>query len=468
MLKIVKNAETHCKKFNCKQHVFDIEFNRSDLTFGQAHAEINKFFSDLHIEFESLMNENDYARITFLHKDFEHPIGYPFMSKSTLSETNLQNTFDHITQSYRNVILNQNNSFKAVIVVAHLPTGGSSDYISQQDYLNKSINYINIKNEDNLCGLRAVIIAVAYDKYQENKTKENLRTFNKLSRFRSTMLQTLVDLIGSKCNIFGKCSILQFRKLEVYFRRYQIIVIENNGKTNPVPIYDGNYNERQIYLCYTGSHYNVIKRPKVFFKATYICIRCNKKYKNLKDHFCQHICQLCKRPKCNFVNKIDCCYCGKSCKSEICLELHKTNNCRVIKKCNKCDQIKLNKNHVCIGEKYCKNCKCVVDINHTCYILTEQQKKNQRRSHPKNYQGLIWFDYESYQINDKHEPNLIVAESMCVNCLKSLKCERENCGTIKIFYNNFDFCQWLFSSCHKYYISIAHNASGNSYLYYIL
>lgn len=75
MYTITQTSESNCKKFNCKQKVLEITFGEVTKTFGEAQYEIAQMFTDLHEKLLSMVQNNDYARITFLHKDFEHPIG---------------------------------------------------------------------------------------------------------------------------------------------------------------------------------------------------------------------------------------------------------------------------------------------------------------------------------------------------------------------------------------------------------
>ncbi len=75
MYTITQTSESNCKKFNCKQHVLEIAFGEVNKTFGEAQQEISQMFIDLHEKLLTLVQNNDYARITFIHNDFEHPIG---------------------------------------------------------------------------------------------------------------------------------------------------------------------------------------------------------------------------------------------------------------------------------------------------------------------------------------------------------------------------------------------------------
>ena len=54
-------------------------------------------------------------------------------------------------------------------------------------------------------------------------------------------------------------------------------------------------------------------------------------------------------------------------------------------------------------------------------------------------------------------PNLVIAKRICVQCLK-LSSSCEACATTYKFYNNIDFCEWLFQQ--KHYTALAHNLKG--------
>lgn len=116
------------------------------------------------------------------------------MDRRTLNHTNLHETFDAVTQSYRTIEISSNNSLKAHIVVAHLP--GGSGFSSQQDMIENDVKsrYFTIVNSDNFCGVRAVIIAKAFvDSNNKNQTeiekKKNKAYLNKLTREHSGILE---------------------------------------------------------------------------------------------------------------------------------------------------------------------------------------------------------------------------------------------------------------------------------------
>jgi hypothetical protein len=119
-----------------------------------------------------------------------------------------------------------------------------------------------------LCGVRAVIIAIA----QESGDKKLLKTL--LTR-NSTLLHYKTQKTAKKCKIADNaCGIPEFKKMEIYFKDYQITIIDGNGKFSQ-PIFVGNKNNKFIYISYTGSHFTalviiviIVKSLTIQYKTT--------------------------------------------------------------------------------------------------------------------------------------------------------------------------------------------------------
>ena len=87
------------------------------------------------------MSSNDMLRVIFIHDDFDKAVGTGFMSKKTLTVTNLQERFNSVIQSYRTIDVNKNNSLIAKVVVAHSISGSGRNDIGRKrrsDYENKN------------------------------------------------------------------------------------------------------------------------------------------------------------------------------------------------------------------------------------------------------------------------------------------------------------------------------------------
>lgn len=454
---IVSSSSSNCKKFNCSQHTYDINFPDVDKTFEEAHEEINQLFTDLHNKFTDLMGSKDYIRLVFFHDDFDRPVGYKFLSFDNFVNHDLRQTFQSVVQSYRNITFNRENSLRAHVIIAHTPSGGSGSFLAKnfsgQQELNKYCNRFiyPINNRDNRCLAKAIIMAIKL--YSTEKCQK------KLTKIQNNLLHQQAIKINKKLSISNKpCGIEDIRKYEIYFKEYQIMVFEGSSRYGE-PIYLGPKNKKHIYISYTGSHYNVITSMKRFLRYGYYCHHCKIGYSNKGYHTCANICGMCHIHTCEndlSENSLSCKFCKKKCHSLLCKREHETKYCYIVNKCNICGNIKnsVKNNHVCLNEKWCKNCKMVVAIDHTCYILTDAERTKQK----KKLRGLIFFDYETYQFENKHYACLVIAERMCLDCLNKNSCHDE-CSLFQ-FDNNHSFCNWLFDKKNKDYTAIAHNMQG--------
>ncbi len=176
-----------------------------------------------------MVGENDYIRVTFLHKEFDRPVGYPFMDKKTFSRSNLLHTFESVIQSYREIKVNQNNSLKCMVVIARLPSGSgmSLDCSSVNEYFYSNSNIVTVINDDNYCLVRAVILAV-----EQHRNKD---LFNKLikrkNNIESSLLKKQVIKIVKKLKIGDhQLGIVELKKLEVYYKEFQITLVDARSK----------------------------------------------------------------------------------------------------------------------------------------------------------------------------------------------------------------------------------------------
>ncbi len=295
---IASEADSHCKKFKCSQHTYKIRFNNIEKSFGDAQNEIQRLFTQLHDKFLNMMGPKDYIRIVFFHNDFDRPVGYPFMIKNQLETTDLQSTFDNVTQSYKQVQINEENTLTASIIIAKMPNGSGgtktkiqSNYKNQQAFFDDSKHTIIVQNTDNRCLLKSIIIAMAVYDNEIKKIKQFLRP-NSLLLHRQAIKVSKICGVGDY-----PCGLEEVKKFEAYFRDFQIMIIQNDGKFVKEPIYLGHPNKKHIYISYTGKHYNVIKSIKRFFRKTYFCHHCKLAYSNIGDHLCKSSCTYCKRGK---------------------------------------------------------------------------------------------------------------------------------------------------------------------------
>lgn len=258
--------------------------------------------------------------------------------------------------------------------------------------------------------------------------------------------------------------------------------------------------QKNIYILHTAEHYDCINSIKEFLHTDYFCHLCTLAYRidSNKPHICEASCKTCTRTE-NCIPQdlsgydIKCEYCKIKCNSVLCYELHLKHRCRLALTCVICNEKKKTYGiHVCLNQKYCSNCKIPVDLDHKCFIRTDQEKyetqnakkqtriikirnnrnnKNSSNNNTSNItqdndeeeksKGLIFYDYEAH-VNSTgvHEANLVIASKKCIHCLNSVEANCYQKCKIYKFYDNDSFCEWLISKEHKGFTAIAHNFKG--------
>jgi len=104
------------------------------------------------------------------------------MNKIQLETTDLLSTFENVTQSYKQVQINEDNSLTASIIIAKMPIGSGgtktknqNNHKNQQAFFDQSKHTITVQNTDNRCLLKSIIISIAVYDGGEKKLKQLLR-----------------------------------------------------------------------------------------------------------------------------------------------------------------------------------------------------------------------------------------------------------------------------------------------------
>lgn len=377
----------------------------------------------------------DYVGFIFDHPDLNFSIDHPLVIFKNFKINNLSMLFQSVCQSKKSLKIDNNLKLSIILVKTPVGRGGLEKY-----YLHNSNCLKIVNNSDNMCAIRAILIAKAY--VDNSDFKQDLCKLNSKRLERETIkLANSLDLLNVPCTF------REISKIEQFLKYYRICIYSNNKF-----IYKGPPNQKHIYLLYHHNHYSAISNIKSFLNCSYFCNFCLSPFEKIGEHKCKNICNMCFNPKCLFVTNISCTYCTKMCQNEKCLKIHCEKFCEKLRECCICGRLK-SKLHVCNDEKYCLNCQEVVNIDHKCYLLTENEKSKKR----KNLKGYIFFDYEAIQENGEHEPNLVCALKLCIECINNKSCLSKKCGRFE-FQSNDSFCEWLFSQTN--YIAIAHNLKG--------
>ena len=143
------------------------------------------------------------------------------------------------------------------------------------------------------------------------------------------------------------------------------------------------------------------------------------------------------------------------------MKIHDEKRCKILRVCSVCGYYKhATRIHICgDSNKYCKNCKASVDLNHKCFMLTEEQiELRNKKKVEKKFNGFVFFDFETYidEETGNHVVNLAMAQKVCLNCL-DLKFEErcKDCKQTYVFNNISEYCDWCLKQKHT--VQIAHN-----------
>ena len=137
-------------------------------------------------------------------------------------------------------------------------------------------------------------------------------------------------------------------------------------------------------MFHHNDHFDYIKSLPAFFNKDKFCFVCLHPYQKAFFHACVKICKVCKQNNC--VQKPDksfkCEKCKILCSVKDCLLKHQEGVCKNYSKCITCGRIKSSR-HVCEG-RWCLNCLNPVEMNHKCFILTEDQRNQVKKKRKSN------------------------------------------------------------------------------------
>ena len=445
----------YSKKFGMTATDHRVRFNNvlADRDLLESYETTHKIFHHLLEDVKEGMAPNDQVRFILRSEQLETPISLPFMPVERLTTERVYSELERVIQSNQEFRLNDTVTIDLNHVVA--PTGSGRKKrttFNIDDYLHEKKSVVRIKNKDDLCLARALVVAKA--------KKDNDPGYQQVGDSRSPLQREKAFDLHEAANVpLGPCGLNEVALFQQYLSDYQIMIISgdhNNSVIYP-PQPPATDEKPHLTLYLHNNHYDVINRVPGFLGRWYFCFRCYKAYDHTTDHLCTIMCKSCRGFDCVWVNDgIVCRECKRLFKSQSCYNRHKNEPingggrtvCQVIRVCEKCDKSVdircMNNGHVC-GRK-CRTCGVVVtreDTDHRCYIQPLEQEED------SNYNHMLFFDFEATQEHGTHCPNLCV-----VHDEEKEVALFQGKDTVK------DFCQWLFTPQHKGCIVVAHNFQG--------
>ena len=448
----------HSKKFGMTATDHRVRFNNvlADRDLLESYESSLKIFHHLLEEVKEGMAPNDQVRFILRSEQLETPISLPFMSVERLSAERVYSELERVIQSNQEFRLNDTVTIDLNHVESPVGSRGKGKKRTTfdiDDYLDEKNSVVRIKNKDDLCLARALVVARAKE--------DNDPRYNQIKDSRRPLQREKAFDLHEAANVpLGPCGLNEVALFQQYLTDYQIVIISgdhNNSVIYP-PQSSGTDEKPHLTLYLHGNHFDTINSVPGFLGRSYFCFRCYKAYDHTTDHLCTNMCRSCRGFGCIMENDgIACTECKRLFKSQQCYHRHKTEPingggrtvCQVIRECEKCgksmDVAKIRDGgHIC-GRK-CRTCGLVLtreDTDHKCYIQPLEQEED------SSYNHLLFFDFEATQEHGIHCPNLCV-----VHDEEKEVALFQGKDTVK------DFCKWLFTPQHKGCIVVAHNFQG--------
>ena len=440
------------KKFRATATDTEMRFNNvnNDMDLIESRNRTYRVFERLLSDVTKGMDERDQVRFVLRSTQLDTPISIPFLPLDRLTPERVLSAVEHVIQSNRDFRLNDTVNVDLMHVDAPQGSGRSKrNIVNVKEYLHKKGSVITIKNQDNLCLARALVVAIA--------KAENVPNYNYLrEQVRAQQIKAIELHAKAKVPMGPSCGLEEVDMFQKHLTEYEINIVSGNHDNAIIYPKKPSTDKTPIYLFLHDNHYDVITSMPGFLSTVYFCHKCKRAYSNKLDHLCPGMCKSCRAYECYSIDPTHCEQCKRTFKSRACYERHKEpvgaarSVCETIRKCEKCqksmDVRKLNQ-HIC--DRKCSTCGTILEdaeAKHECYIQKIEQPEEEEDS---QYNELLFFDFECKQETGEHEPNLCIVH--------------DEAGRQKLF-NGKDtvkeFCEWLFSKEHQDCIVVAHNFQG--------
>ena len=481
---------------------------------------LNDLLPQLHALFETILSETkrDYGdagviRLYISHPKLEKSIIIPPTYLGFMNSQKILEYIDTVLYSAGEIPADDELVINAA-VVEFLTGSGRKAIVNLDTDLIAKRAIVKIQNNDHSCLPRAILVGYTHMLAKLEKNEETVKLYNKMrdhrcnfQRIESTKLR---EAVGIPSNRHGTID-----DIYIYEDYLKVAIVVISARAGNRKVYPGSEKyENKIFLYHQGqpgkAHFDTIVKVNALLCKQYYCDVCDKGFKNRNGHKCKVWCNVCGRDNCQ--KKGDwgrCPDCNKCVRSKDCFLAHKLQKkgkgkmkfvnkpslCEQFWECTECgmDLKSCDKmTHEC-GEKECHNCGTSYMNNeqHLCYMRSVTSDLNPDK--------FIFYDFECTQETGKHEPNFVVAHSICSECedypvtetatcnncgSRCMLCDKYNekesdwernpckgCGKRQVIFSGpatkDTFCKWLIHKQHTNVTAIAHNARGyDSYFIY--
>ena len=340
---IIENVkQIKSKKFRMSAKDYTIRFNNvvSDLDLIESYQRTQTIFEHLLNDVTTGMNDQDQVRFVLHSEQLDTPISIPFMPVVQLTPEKVFSQIERVVQSNRDFRLNDTVVVDIVHVEAPQGSGRKRTTLNIKEFLHNKKSVIVIKNNDDLCLARALVVAIA--KIEKSSVYKQL--MNPQKRTQERKAKELHELAKVP---LGPCGLPEVELFQKYLTNYEINIVSTAHNSSIIyPSKPTIGNTTPLYLHLHENHYDVITRMPGFLGSSYFCHTCRRSYDHKLSHLCPGMCKSCRAYNCVVNDPVTCNLCNRWFKSKVCYDRHKEpvggarSVCEGIKKCGKSMEVR--------------------------------------------------------------------------------------------------------------------------------
>ena len=400
-----------------------------EVSFERAHDTIISILDHIRTTVLQPFRPTDRVRLSIESSSLKLgiPVWTPLTELSQLTTARWMMEVEKVLNSQESFVFD--GSFKIRVDVASPPGGSCRLDVPKQmaKFLAKKQCVISVKNEDDICMARALVIAKATADYGSS-TADPVMDLRRGIKAQRTAAQLLVRQARLP---FRRFTIEDLPAFELVLGdKYQVYVLSlehANAIVYPKPA-PGQEKKTPLLLLLHNEHFDVCTSITAFFGRGYFCYKCRKCYNNKQEHRCDAMCVMCLRTNCprDEDHKVTCDNCHREFLGDECYQHHlkvpksgagkfRASTCSKLFRCQDCLCTVSNMNrdasnpHQC-GETFCKHCKVhVLPEEHQCFMKPVTVTAKHLEEY--NTARFLYFDLETY-VDD----NGILVANYAVNC----------------------------------------------------
>ena len=234
---------------------------------------------------------HDFVRLVINNRHLQTSINLPFVRREHINLATVLQILTNLLNSNEDFLID--GTLEVNLIHVQRMQGGRSKkpWASHGEKIHKSTATVEIKNKDNMCLARAIVVGKA----KADKDRKKYDTIRK--QFGPKSLQT--EEATKLCLAAGvdpkvKCGLKEIDKFQAHLKDYQICVVSKDHMNTF--IYKGVKKDKEINLAYGGGHFDTIVSMSGYFQVNMFCHDCKKS--RGQTHICSEKCKVCQDTEC--------------------------------------------------------------------------------------------------------------------------------------------------------------------------